>query len=354
MGAWISACAPGEFEPQAAIVLGLNDLVWKCPHLVVQVIGALIERIPLVGIVGSEEQRQELLTELCDWGVPAHRMRFVFMPVQGAWVRDYGPAFARWSDGTIAILDADYYQSDRPNDDKVPSALAKLLRLPVIRIPLMVDGGLILGNGQGLCLTTGKLLARNVARFGEQGVHLALQNCYGFNMGIALYPLDSEMTGHVDIFATFTAADCLVLGRYDPKADAVNAAILDRNAELMKGVRTRSGPLRIVRIPMPSNQDGIFRTYTNVVYANGALLVPSYPDQDEALEKQAMGIYAELLPGWDIVPIDCSELIKAGGALRCMSVNIPWLADRFEGTGAVATEKRGTEKRGHPSSPQVT
>jgi agmatine/peptidylarginine deiminase len=327
---WISACTPGEFETQAALVLGLNELAPKCPHMMVEVIDALIDRIPLLGIVGGEEQRQEILTFLCDWGLPSHLMRFVFMPVMGMWVRDYGPGFARRSDGTVTILDAEYGQSERRNDDKVPSALAALLRVPVVRIPLIADGGLILSNGEGLCLTTGKLFSRNAGLGNDENrIQQIFRDYYGFHTGVAFFSLEREETGHADMFATFTGADCLVLGSYDAAVDAGNAAILEKNAEMLKSMETRRGRLKVVRMPMPSNKDGVFRTYTNVIYANGVLLVPSYPDQDQKLERDALDIYAGLLPGWEIIPIDCTEVIKARGALRCMSINIPWLTDRF-------------------------
>jgi agmatine/peptidylarginine deiminase len=252
------------------------------------------------------------------------------MPVMGMWVRDYGPGFARRSDGTVTILDAEYGQSERRNDDKVPSALAALLRVPVVHIPLIADGGLILGNGEGLCLTTGKLFSRNAGRGNdEKRIQQIFRDYYGFHTGVAFFTLEREETGHADMFATFTGADCLVLGSYDAAVDAGNAAILEKNAEMLKSIETRHGLLKVVRIPMPSNKDGVFRTYTNVIYANGVLLVPSYPDQDQKLERDALDIYAGLLPGWEIIPIDCTEVIKARGALRCMSINIPWLTDRF-------------------------
>jgi agmatine/peptidylarginine deiminase len=331
LGDWVSACAPGEFETQAALMLGLNEFLLHAPQIPVDIVSALIDHIPLIGIVTSEEQRRQAVMMLSDWGLPAHLLQFVFMPVRGMWVRDYGPTFARWSDGSVMVLDAEYAGGDRPNDDRVPTDLASLLKVPVTHVPLAAEGGNILSNGRGLCLTSRALLERNMNRgYREHEISAILSDYYGFCSGMFLAPLKRELTGHVDMFATFVSSDVVMLGSYDPTMDAENARLLDRNAEALRGVSTRDGPLKVVRIPMPSNTDGVFRTYTNVVYANGRVLVPSYPEQDAELERKAMAVFAQVLPEWRIIPIDCEAMIRQCGALRCATLNIPWLADRFE------------------------
>jgi agmatine/peptidylarginine deiminase len=247
------------------------------------------------------------------------------------WVRDYGPTFVRWSNGDVTVLEADYLSADRPNDAMVSKAVAILLNVPLAHVPLTIEGGNLLSNGQGLCLTSTALLDRNYARgYGQQEVSTILSQHYGFYTGLFLARLKNEITGHVDMFATFTAPDVLLVGEYDRAIDPDNARLLDRNAEALRGVQTRRGRLNVLRIPMPNNRDGVWRTYTNVVYANGRLLVPSYPDQDQELEKKAHAVFAEALPGWQIIPIDCETMIRQRGALRCVTLNIPWLADRFE------------------------
>jgi agmatine/peptidylarginine deiminase len=81
--------------------------------------------------------------------------------------------------------------------------------------------------------------------------------------------------------------------------------------------------LKVERIPRPPPTDDVWRSYTNVIFANGTLLVPSYPDADEKTEARALDVYAKLLPGWTIIPLDVSDLIREGGALRCISMNVP-------------------------------
>src|SRR5687767_10043506 len=101
----INDCMPAEFEKQSALLLGSNELLSFYPQLLVQLVSALIDKIALIGLVESESQRKHLITLLCDWGLPAHLLNFISLPVKGMWVRDYGPGFVRRADGSITILD---------------------------------------------------------------------------------------------------------------------------------------------------------------------------------------------------------------------------------------------------------
>jgi len=323
-------CMPAEFEKQSAILLGCNELLPFHPRVLVELAAALIDKIALIGLVESEEQRKLLITLLCDWGLPAHLMHFISLPVKGMWVRDYGPGFVRGKDGAITILDAEYLEADRPEDDKAPSELASLLRLPVTAVPLVCEGGNILSNGQGLCLTTNSVVARNAHRgYDMLAINRILTSYYGFRQIATLRPLLSEPTGHIDMFATFVSPNVVVVGEYDPKIDPVNADILNENARMLSSIRTSFGPLRVVRIPMPSNHGGLWKTFTNVIYANGTLIMPTYGAEEAEKEKIAAETFARLLPGWEVVGIESSTVIRNRGSLRCVSINIPWLEHVF-------------------------
>ncbi|HZN68532.1 MAG TPA: agmatine deiminase family protein [Tepidisphaeraceae bacterium] len=328
---WVSASPPGDFEPHAAIILSLTEMLEVSPRTVVELVRALADRVPLVLIVRGEAQRQQAIVLLSDWGLPAHRFHFLFMPV-GTWTRDFAPGFVRWSDGRVIILDARSPFPDRPNDDVVPAALAALLRVPRRSVPMVLEGGNLLSNGQGLALTTTALLDVNrFAGFDYDHVRVSalLAEYYGFANVAYLEPLLGYRTLHVDMFATFAGPDTVVVGACDPGEDAGSAAVLDRNAARLARLLTRSGPLRLVRVPMPPYSGGVCRTYTNVLYANGRLLVPHYPEVDGGLEREVLDVYAAVLPGWEIVRVDCSDVIRCGGALRCVSAHVPWLHERF-------------------------
>ncbi len=105
--------------------------------------------------------------------------------------------------------------------------------------------------------------------------------------------------------------------------DPVNAAVLDRNAALLAKVRTAKGKLRVVRVPMPSNEDDLWRTYTNGLFVNGLLLLPHYPGADPVAQRKAVETFRSLLPGWDVVEVDAGKLIEREGAFRCITMHVP-------------------------------
>jgi agmatine/peptidylarginine deiminase len=70
----------------------------------------------------------------------------------------------------------------------------------------------------------------------------------------------------------------------------------------------------------PPGKDHFGGTYTNVVFANGVLLVPTYPDAPSEMEAEVMATYRRLLPGWEVVGIDAGSLVPHGGVLRCAAL----------------------------------
>jgi agmatine/peptidylarginine deiminase len=237
------------------------------------------------------------------------------------WARDYGPIVVESRNGSPMLIDADY-DASRGNDDIVPMHLAHLLKLNRVELPLRIDGGNLLSNGRGLALTTYRLVDENTGQADLDGICDAIAHNFGVQHVVMLEPLAGESTGHVDMFATFTSANTVVVGQYDPVVDPENAAILDRNAQHLAQLRTPHGKLRVVRIPMPPHNDDIYRTYTNVVFANGALLVPTYADADWGQQRQVLATYARLLPRWKIFGVNADEIIGSQGALHCVTMNL--------------------------------
>ena len=316
------ACVPADFERQSALLIGVNELLAHHPHELVGLVSALVGRLPLIAVITGEGQRRDLLTALCDWGLPAHRVRAVRSPAVGLWVRDYGPSFVK-NDGRVCVLDAEYAYPQRPDDDQFPSELGRLLRVGVRHVPLRIDGGNLLSTGRGLLVTSTLLLERNTPRYTPAGVMSVLAEYYGFHKVLCVPPLIGPATRHSDMFATFTSPDTLVVGKYDPAEDAENAAALDAIADYARGTDSGAGPLKVERIPMPTHRDGVWRTYTNVVYANDVVVVPVYAGVDERTEREALDTYRRLLPGREIVPVESTSLAKTGGVLRCVTLNIP-------------------------------
>jgi len=318
----VSGVLPADFEQHDALLLGFTwslREIWK--KVCLQVVAATWQRVKTIILV-PDTQAQEMLTEsLREINVPLDQIHFYQIPINTVWVRDYGPLVIKTGQRGCKWVDLQYGAIERSRDDNMPSALGRLLRLPSVRTRIAFDGGNLLTNGRGLCLATTQLLERN-REFGYRDEYVTdtIKRLFGAEEIVYLEKLEGEKTGHVDLFAAFTAPDTVVVGDYSG-VDPVNAAILDRNAERLSKVVTASGPLRVVRLPMPPRGgDDVGGSYTNVLFANGVLLVPSWPNVPRETEDRVMATYRQLLPGWDVVGIDVGDLMSQGGALRCVSL----------------------------------
>lgn len=316
---------PAEFETKDALLLGAAQMVQFHPQVLVDIVTAVYKNVEIVSLVGFDKEQQQVADLLNEAGLPAEAVTMVQAPVRTMWARDYGPMTVLDRHGQPFFLNATYRGRGADLDDDVPLHLAEELDIPVIKLPLTMEGGDLVSNGQGLVLTSQRLLHRNQAERGYdlEDVWLILQRFFGFTDWVPLPSLQGEPTGHLDMFLTFVNPLTVVVGRYDPAIDPDNAAWLDWIARQLDQRPTRQGPLQVERIPMPANDDGAWRTYTNVVFANGVLLVPSYGDLDPELEREAVAVYERLLPGWKIVTVDATSLIGRNGALHCVTMELP-------------------------------
>ncbi len=318
---------PAEFEPQAALLLGTAQMVQFHAQTIVDVVSAVHDRIRVVALVGFKQERDDVARLLLDAGLPAGCVTFFYLPVMSMWTRDYAPLSAVDAAGQVTFLDAAYRGEGAAQDDGVPGKLGADFGVPVVELPLDMEGGDLLGDGQGLCLTSRRLITRNQQDRGytPEQIWALLQQHGGFTDWFPLPSLSGEPTGHVDMYLTVVAPLTVVVGEYDPAVDAENAKWLDWSARQLASRPTSRGAITVARIPMPPHDDGIWRTYTNVVFANGVLLVPAYPDKCPDLDAKAREVFARLLPDWRVVSVDCSSLIRRNGALHCVTMGLPVL-----------------------------
>lgn len=317
---------PAEFHEQETLLLGGDQLAELHPDVMASVVKAVSEAVSIQVLVGSPEGRSLVENVLTDNHLPITSVEIMELPILTMWVRDFGPMTVSDAMGRRSMVDF-HYRERRGNqqDDGVPSFLAMGMGLNVMGSPLLVEGGDFLSNGRGLCLMSTRVINRN-AHYLEMEPDQTMANfaaVLGFEQLYLAVPLTGELTGHIDMFCAFLKADLVLVGSFEPSVDSENQSQLDRIAKEMAELQTLEGPLRIERIPMPDHGDGVWRTYTNIVFANGVLLVPIYPDYCPEMDKAALATYRRLLPDMKVVGIDCSRLIKMNGALRCITMNVP-------------------------------
>jgi agmatine/peptidylarginine deiminase len=327
LGEPVAGVLPGEFEHCQGLLFAPPDDE-RQRKVVLEVIAQVHRRVRVYLLARDELHRGILEEKLRQANLADFDVHFLLVPFGNPWARDFGPLTIKSFRGGFEILDLDYAQQrrtpsvERQLDDAVPAAVAAGLGRQAVHVPVVLDGGNFLSNGAGLCLTTTALQEVNAGQPWET-TRAILRQRLGAQQLVVLEPLAREVTSHVDMFCTFTAPDTVVVARCDERIDPENAAILDRNAQRLGEVKTPCGPLKVVRLPMVSARDTQrCLTYTNVIYANGLLLVPSYAGTVREVEEQVQQTYRQLLPGWEIRRIEADALLDAMGSLHCISANL--------------------------------
>lgn len=319
---------PAEFEKQDALLLGFGwHDAWWALEVQIEVVQACCENIDVVFLVPDGFAEQLVREKLQQAKVSATRVRFLKVPVNTIWARDYGPITLRLNDGRYQWCDFIYPDAHglkfRDLDDPVPTQAARELGTSSIQLPLRLNGGNLLSNGAGLLVSTRALLQDNAAiGVGEAQVTATLKRLTGAKEVIYLEPLSQESTGDIDWFASFASPNTIVVGDFAGQ-DPENDVILNNNVNRLRQVQVGNEKLRVVRIPMPPRyQDRVGGTYTNVIFANGVLLVPTWGNASKAIETKALNVWRDLLPGWKVVGINADPLGKTQGGLRCASITV--------------------------------
>ena len=320
-----------EFRRSSAILIGCHNQIRLMPQLFGNIAKAISGKVPIFGIVSDESQARAGVELIRNLGLPPDSMRFLVNPSDSIWIRDYAPFILRYDEENTMMVDAKYRTRSsrqfRRKDEMMGIQFAKMLNLPVRSIPLLLEGGNMISNGDGLLLTSSKTLSLN--KNGDNGYNdQQLVNIFSDYLGVngvfAVAALDGEPNGHIDMFMTMLSKNLAVIAEISPSVDPVNSARLNETARFVSKITTSSGPIVVKRIPMPPKWGDDWRSYTNVIFANGTLLMPSFSDVDPAVEQKVMEIYQSSLPeGWEVKKVNCDQLVNLHGQLHCISYNLP-------------------------------
>ncbi len=315
---------PGEFEPVDYLLLVWSDYL---EDLTLDLATAAWGQADIIFLLGPDIFREEVEERLAHRDLDPNDVEFFFTMSDSPWVRDYGPLVIHNGDGSRGIVDADYYDGLEA-EDSVPGLLAQLRwrSWPLVELPVAIEGGNLLSDGTGRCITTAGHSTDDIDRYvPADTLRRELAEKVGCERVIIVPPLAGEETEHVDMAVTITAPGEAIVGAYKRTEDAVNAGVLDEVAATL----TAEG-FSIRRIPMPHHRDGKFRSYTNALALNQVVLVPVYPEAPEPQDR-ALAVFQEAYPDRDIIPIAASKVIQLGGAVHCVTMTIAraeasWLA----------------------------
>ena len=327
----------GDYEQQKAILISVCELLPTHENVFVQLINACQGHVTVGILVDDRKQLIAATRVLMKQDIEYDHVKFYNLDLDTIWLRDFGPRIGELENGDAVAFDF-LYEGTRPLDEKMPKAWSKLTKERYHAVPWTMQGGNLLFNGQGLAVTTNRIFDDNHVRFQnllpgtdpeverrEMVVTEFKKNC-NLQQLVVLEPLRNEATRHVDMFAAFVAKDHVLVASLDRTADPVNSALLDRNARKLEKVIVDGKPLKVTRIPTPARQGKFWSTFTNVIFANDLVILPSFDDNPRTYVERAVAVYKAVLPDHKIKVINTTSLKKLEGSVHCMSINVPEFA----------------------------
>lgn len=336
---------PAEWEPHAATWIAWPhqrtdwpDRFEPIPWVYVEIVRHLHkgERVRILALPPQEEQARGMLGRA---GVDLGRVDFVPFATDRVWTRDSGPTFLVNTSGDRAVLDWHFNAwakyDNWQQDDRLPEQIAGHLGLPRWQPHrgnrrVILEGGSIDVNGQGLLLTTEEcLLGEEQARNPDLtradleqvlGDYLGVQKVLWLARGIA----GDDTHGHVDDVARFVGPRTVVAAVEEESGDA-NYEPLQENLERLRAMTDGEGrPLEVVTLPMPAplsfDDQRLPASYLNFYVGNRCVLVPTFNDPRDRL---ALTTLARVFRSRDVIGIHAVDLIWGLGTLHCLTQQEP-------------------------------
>jgi agmatine deiminase len=285
--------------------------------------------------VPNEARLQSAAQRLRAEGIPVGKgapVRLHVVATDDEWIRDYGALVVRNDQGERMATDwrfnawgGKYDRVDRNNG--VPQAMSVLHGLDRASFGIVLEGGSIEVNGEGLCLTTESCLLNpnrnpnldraDIERYLHDG--LGITQTIWLGDGIA----GDDTDGHIDDMTRFVGPMAVVTAVESDPSDANHDALAE-NRERLRAWRGAQGEqLEVHTLPMPPAlfHDGerLPASYANYLVANAATLMPSFGVSQD--DKAARTL--ERLLNRPVARIPATDLVWGLGACHCLSQHIP-------------------------------
>ena len=233
------------------------------------------------------------------------------------WIRDYFP-FYIYEDGMRAIID-----HPAGGQTELAETVADEFDFSMYYLDLMHQGGNHISDGNGMGFCSSNIYEHNPGS-PESVIRTKFQEFFGIDSLVVVEPMAGDGTGHIDMFCKLLNDTLFVVGEYATPEDSYpgDYDLLNDLADYLETIQNLDGrDFRVERLPMPPFTYGgpagtINYTYTNSLIINDKVLVPIYGFYSDG---DALEIYSELMPGYDIIGIDSTYIIQYWGAIHCIT-----------------------------------
>ncbi len=315
--------------------------------------------------VEQKSDTAKVLRTLTRMGLRHDKVKFLIGPGNSFWYRDCGPiCFYYGEQDSVAMLDFTYYPG-RALDDSQPSIIHWQMGIPNYQTDVEWEGGNCLVDGAGMVVSSDAIYSNNADGYGQliwdgqnintltykrvpvlsqSQVRTALHDLLGQRSTyiVPAYRYDGG-TGHIDLYADMYDENGFVFSvmpsNYSTWVDYATGqanmadlcsyhSIFDRNYYVMG------------EIPFPKKDDGTnyssqieynrdyTRTYSNHTFVNNVILQPCFSavvngQPSSQWDRENIELVKQAYPGYTIYPVDVRSFDGSGGAIHCVTKQIP-------------------------------
>lgn len=252
----------------------------------------------------------------------------VALPIDDSWFRDSGPIYV--TDGKKRIGTCWQFNSwgekfvPYDNDAKIAAAWLQSQGESSRTVKMVLEGGSITTNGEGLLVTTEQCLLNKNRNPNLSRSEIESQLCNELGQERIIWlpnglHLDDDTDGHVDNVAAFASETVLVMqGCDDPREPDHQRLATNRSVAESAGVMVREIPV----LPF-ANVDGhrVVVPYLNFYIVNGGVIVPVC---GHAADDDILALISEWFPNRQVVGLDVGEILAyGGGGIHCITQQVP-------------------------------
>ena len=303
--------------------------------------GTAFDEIAYV-VVANQTTANSATSAFVAAGANMSKVVFIVAPNNSIWIRDYGPHFI-FQNGTLAAVDSHYYP-DRPADNFVPTIVAEdRLGIPSYHQGLYYSGGNFQAgpNRSGFCTALVNLDNPSSGGHTESLIRELHDSFQGIDTLHILpqLPFSVDGTGHIDMWMYLVDDDTVIISEFIAGSNSTAISVTNNAVPYMQALG-----FEVIR-PQAWNAGGAHYTYTNAFRVNNRIFVPCYGTQlapggnaaYNARDADALAKWQQAAgPGVQIVPIQCSSIIGASGAIHCIVKQVPRYTEQVPAAHVIA------------------
>lgn len=325
---------PGEWQPHEATWLAwpYDDDLW------VGYLDAVRNEFATLINTLAKYERVELLVANKECENDARKrlrgnIKFHSIEYSDIWLRDSGPIFISNSSGELLLTNWEFNgwgnKYNSAPDNKIPDQIARFLGGKTVSPGIVMEGGSLEPNGEGIFLTTKQCLLskeRNPS-LREKDIERYLAEYLGAKKIVWLGEgLENDHTdGHIDTISRFINPSTVVTVFSEDISDP-NYDTMEANFDILSSATDLTGkPFTVIRLPLPINRlelegERLAPSYANFYICNDAVLVPQYNDPNDL---KAIAQLKPLFPDRKVIGLPGRALITGGGSFHCVTQQQP-------------------------------